>query len=58
MVSITIHDDEINGALKDMTVTLDGGKTVNQMGKRIWIEMMDLLLSWRKVRKNETSGYR
>lgn len=58
MVSITIHDDEIDGTLKDMTVTIQGGKTCNQMRKRIWAEMMDLLLSWRKVRKGETNKYR
>ena len=58
MVSITIHDDEIHGALKDMTVTIKDGKTFNQMSKRIWAEMMDLLLSWRKVRKGETNKYR
>lgn len=56
MISITIHDDNIQGALQDLTVSIDGDMSLNQCRKVIWKQMKDLLLSWRNVRKDGENG--
>lgn len=51
MITITIYDDEIEGSMQELAITVEGGKSLNKTCRTLWCKMCGLMLSWRRLRK-------
>ena len=50
MIYVTIHDDSIEGTLKDMTVRVDDNGNSSEVSHRVQEKTNELLMGWERKR--------
>jgi hypothetical protein len=50
LIYVTIHDDSIEGTLKDMTVRVDDNGNSSEVSHRVQEKTNELLMGWERKR--------